>query len=128
MPKTRPKSPPEVLNCSIAGDTMVTCGSFRIGSAKFTGMGAPLMPFMKLEFDGLSTRSAPMPLLRARESLSMPMKMATIDRIMITSMATASTLMMERSGRCSKLAKMSLFMSVQISGRRVARKNPSSSG
>ncbi len=62
-------------------------------------MAAPLMPFMKLAFDGLTTRSAPMPLVRCFWSFSMPMKMATIERIMTTSMATASTLMMERSGR-----------------------------
>jgi hypothetical protein len=29
---------------------------------------------------------------------------------MITSMATASTLMMERTGRCSKFAMMSMFI------------------
>src|ERR1700722_5214910 len=40
----------------------------------------------------------------------MPMKMPTMDKIMMTSMATANTLMTERMGRWSKLAKMSLFM------------------
>jgi hypothetical protein len=38
------------------------------------------------------------------------MKMATMDKIMTTSMATASTLISERMGRCNRLAKMSLFI------------------
>jgi hypothetical protein len=38
------------------------------------------------------------------------MKMPTMDRIMMTSMATASTLMMERTGRCNRFAKISLFI------------------
>jgi hypothetical protein len=50
-------------------------------------------------FEGLTLKSAPMPLVRCFWSFSMPIKMATIERIMTTSMATASTLMMERSGR-----------------------------
>jgi hypothetical protein len=33
-----------------------------------------------------------------------------MDRIMITSMATARTLMIERTGRWSRLAKISLFI------------------
>jgi hypothetical protein len=33
-----------------------------------------------------------------------------MDRIMITSMATARTLIIERTGRCSRLAKISLFI------------------
>ncbi len=78
--------------------------------ASLTGMEAELSPLMRLAPEGSMTRSAPMPLVRWRLSLTMPMKMATMDRIMMTSMATASTLMMERRGRCSRLAKMSLFI------------------
>jgi hypothetical protein len=33
-----------------------------------------------------------------------------MDKIMTTSMATASTLISERMGRCNRLAKMSLFI------------------
>jgi hypothetical protein len=40
----------------------------------------------------------------------MPMKIPTIDRIMITSIATARMLMMDRKGRCNRLAITSLFM------------------
>jgi hypothetical protein len=74
------------------------------------GMGAPLTPLRKLVLEGRITKSAPMPLVRCLESFNMPMKMPTMDRIMTTSMATASTLMMERTGRCNRLAKMSLFI------------------
>ena len=67
-------------------------------------------PLNMLALEGNSIRSAPMPLVRCFWSFSMPIKMPTMDRIMMTSMATASTLMTERMGRRSKLAKMSLFM------------------
>src|SRR5580698_10470915 len=51
-----------------------------------------------------------MPLVRCFWSFSMPMKTPTIERIITTSRATASTLMMERIGRCRMLAITSLFM------------------
>src|ERR1035437_2723166 len=79
-------------------------------SAVRAGMGAPLTPLMNLVLEGRTTRSAPIPLVRCLVSFNMPMKMPTMDRIMTTSMATASTLMMERRGRCNRLAKMSLFI------------------
>ena len=69
-----------------------------------------------------------MPLVRCFWSFSMPMKMATIDRIMITSMATASTLIIERIGRWSRLAKMSLFMFEPGPSAHRSAAKPSSSG
>lgn len=73
-------------------------------------------PLNMLAFDGNSIRSAPIPLVRCFWLSSMPIKTAAIDKIMITSIATANTLMMERMGRRIRLAKMSLFMFERGSG------------
>src|ERR1035438_37936 len=99
-----------VTNFWLAADTMATWGSLRSTSAIFADIGAPLTPTMMLEFGGRNIRSAPMPFWRCLVSFNMPMKMPAMDRIMMTSMATASTLIMERTGLCTKLAKMSLFI------------------
>ncbi len=103
---------PAVLICMAAGATTLTWGSLASGPAKPTGMETGPTPFILLEFDPRMIRSAPMPLVRCLWSFSMPMKMPTMERIMTTSMATARMLMMERRGRWSRLAKMSLFMPV----------------
>ncbi len=81
-------------------------------------------PLNKLAFEGSSIRSAPMPLVRRSWSFSMPVKMPTIDRIIMTSMATASTLMTERKGRCSRLAKISLFIFEPDSAPEQPQKSP----
>ena len=90
---------PAVEKFVITGEATATCGRRRMASMFLIGMGAPLTPFMMLALEGRIIRSAPMPLVRCFWSFSMPMKMPTMDRIMMTSMATASTLMMERTGR-----------------------------
>ena len=55
-------------------------------------------------------RSAPMPLVRCFWSFNMPMKIPTIERIIITSIATAVMLIRDRIGRCRMLAITSLFI------------------
>ena len=101
---------PTVLNCRAAGDTTVTWGNLASGTANLMGMDTGPMPLMLLAALPRIIRSAPTPLLRALVSLRMPMKMPTMERIMMTSMATATTLMRERRGRCTRLAKISLFI------------------
>ena len=54
--------------------------------------------------------SAPMPTCRFLVSVSMPIERPTMRRIRVTSTATATMLMMVRKGRCTKLAKIILFM------------------
>src|SRR5215472_5123178 len=54
--------------------------------------------------------SAPIPTCRFLASLSMPMERPTIRRMSVTSTATATTLIMVRKGRCTRLAKIILFM------------------
>ena len=73
--------------------------------------GAPLTPISSDEPGGCTMMSAPMPTWRFLASLSMPMERPTMSRIRVTSTATATTLMMVRNGRCTRLAKIILFMS-----------------
>ena len=53
--------------------------------------------------------------------LSMPSMMAAMERIMMTSIATAKTLMRERRGRWTRLPSTSLFMLLTVYGRRLQK-------
>jgi len=70
------------------------------GLEVLAGMGAPLTPTMMLALEGASSdlRDAVGALLGVVQHA---MKMPTMDRIMTTSMATARTLMIERTGRAA---------------------------
>ena len=101
---------PMVLIWEITGETTATCGSLRRTSAILAETGAPPTAVRKLELGGWTKRSAPMPVLLARLPLTWPMKTPVMERIMMTSMATASTLMATRIGRCTRLPSTSLFI------------------
>ncbi len=70
---------------------------------------------------GWTIMSMPMPLVRVRWPLSMPSMMAAMERIMMTSMATAKALMSERRGRWTRLPTTSLFMLLPVYGRALWR-------
>jgi len=94
----------------LTGEATATCGSVRRKGASLAEMGAPLTPLKTMALLGRTIRSAPMPLFIRFWPVNWPIMMAMMVSIMMTSMATAKTLMMERRGRCSRLAKMSLFI------------------
>src|ERR1039457_3152718 len=90
--------------------TATTCGSVRSLSATFTETGAPLTPISSDEPGGCTMMSAPMPACRVLLSFSIPSMMPTIRSMSVTSTATATTLMMVRNGRCTRLARIIRFM------------------
>ena len=73
----------------MTGETTATWGSLRTTSAIFAGTGAPPTAVRKLAFGGWMTMSAPTPRVLARLPLTWPMKTPVMERIMMTSMATA---------------------------------------
>src|SRR6184192_4701788 len=101
---------PVVLSCETTGATTATCGSLRSTSATLMETGAPEICPITLEPGGCTITSAPIPRLRARASLSMPTISPTTTRISTTSTATATTLISERIGRCTRLATTILFI------------------
>src|SRR6516225_7329727 len=64
----------------------------------------------------MTTTSAPMPACRCRESLTMPSDKPTISRISVTSRPTATTLISDRTGRCTRLPTIILFIMGMFSG------------
>src|ERR1022692_1331389 len=94
----------------MTGEATVTWGSFCSTPVNCTEMGAPLTPLRNVAFPGRTVRSAPMPLFIRFCPVSCPIMMAMMVNIITTSMATAKTLMRERSGRWSRLARISLFI------------------
>jgi hypothetical protein len=54
--------------------------------------------------------SAPIPACRDFESFSIPSEKPTINRIRVTSMAMATMLIAERTGRCARLETTNLFI------------------
>src|SRR5208337_1956942 len=101
---------PAVESCVTTGATATTCGSFMILSATLMETGAPLTPISRDELGGCTMMSAPMPAWRFLLSSSMPIERPTINRISVTSTATATTLIMVRNGRCTRLARIIRFM------------------
>ena len=76
------------------------------------------MPMRLVAAPGWVIMSMPMPLWFVAEPLSMPSMMAAMERIMMTSIATAKTLMRERRGRWTRLPTTSLFMLLTVYGNR----------
>src|SRR5271165_1659180 len=101
---------PAVESWVTTGATATTCGSFMILSATLTETGAPLTPINSDELGGCTMMSAPIPACRFRLSSSMPTDKPTISRMSVTSTATATTLIMVRNGRCTRLARIIRFM------------------
>src|ERR1700679_1649259 len=60
----------------------------------------------------------PMQLVRSLKPLSLPIRMAVMERIMITSMAMARQLMSERRGRWTRLPMTNLFIELPVYGKR----------
>src|SRR5579875_2144992 len=102
---------PLVLSLAMTGEATATWGSFaRTIGAIFAGTAASLRPLKLLELGGRTMMSAPIPLVCVAAPCTWPIITATMDRIMITSMATARTLMAERTGRYRMLPRTSLFI------------------
>src|SRR5437899_1697470 len=78
---------------------------------------AGLMPMKLLVVLGRTNMSMPMPLVRSLNPLSLPIRMAVMERIMMTSMAMATQLMRERRGRWTRLPRTNLFMQVLVYGK-----------
>src|SRR6185312_601913 len=91
------------VTCITTGATAATCGRFASTSATFTETDALLNAFIIDDPGGRTNTSAPMPYWRVFESLSMPSERPTISRIMLTSIATATMLIIERMGRWARL-------------------------
>src|SRR5882762_2190413 len=94
----------------ITGATLFTWGNFSSTPPILMGMGAPVRPTMNDDPGGSTSTSAPIPAARARVSCSIPSERPTISRISVTSSATATTLISERSGRCTKFPTIMRFI------------------
>src|ERR1700721_4031800 len=77
---------------------------------------AGLMAMKLLVLLGRTNMSMPMPLVRSLKPLSLPIRMAVMERIMMTSMAMARQLMSERRGRWTRLPTTSLFIQIPVYG------------
>src|SRR6266566_2707878 len=92
-----------------AGATAWTCGISSSRWAILIGIGA-LPKAMKLDDPGgWTSTSAPTPSMRLAASCSSPCVMPTTSITMLTSMATARTLTIVRTGRCRTLATIILL-------------------
>src|ERR1700722_12698712 len=85
-------------------------------SATLMEAPAGLIPMKLLVELGRTNMSMPMPLVRSLKPLSLPIRMAVMERIMMTSMAIARQLMSERKGRWTRLPTTSLFIQLPVYG------------
>src|ERR1700738_622097 len=106
----------ELLIWTLTGAATMTCGIFARMSATLTEAPAGLMPMRLLAVLGRTSMSMPMPFWRVLKPLSLPIRMAVMERIMMTSMAMARQLMSERRGRWTRLPMTNLFMLVPVYG------------
>src|SRR4029077_11530190 len=104
------------------GATLFTWGRFFSSPPILIGMGAPVRPTMNEDPGGSTSTSAPIPAARVRVSCSIPRESPTISRISVTSSATATTLMSERSGRCTRFPTTMRFI-MSFSGELLAWTN-----
>src|SRR5580692_1805684 len=115
----------------LTGAATMTWGTLARTSATLMEAAAGLMPMKLLVVLGRTNMSMPMPLVRSLKPLSLPIRMAVMDRIMMTSMAMARQLMSERRGRWTRLPTTSLFMLYPVYGTRaesMARRDHKMSG
>src|SRR5882757_7332268 len=106
----------ELLIWILTGATTLMCGIWASTSATLMEAPAGLMPMKLLVVLGRTNMSMPMPLVRSLKPLSLPIRMAVMERIMMTSMAMARQLMRERRGRWTRLPTTNLFMLVPVYG------------
>src|ERR1700735_5508176 len=106
----------ELLIWTLTGAATTTWGIFARTSATLTEAPAGLMPMRLLAVLGRTSISMPMPFCRVLKPLSLPIRMAVMERIMMTSMAMARQLMSERRGRWTRLPTTSLFIQVLVYG------------
>src|ERR1700704_2889601 len=74
------------------------------------GIGAPVKPAINDDPGGNTSTSAPIPAVRARLSCSIPRERPTISRISVTSNPTATTLIRERNGLCTRFPTIMRFI------------------
>src|SRR5258706_2057925 len=96
--------------CVITAATLFTWGNLASMSPTLMCMGAPENAPMNEDPGGRTSTSAPIPAVRVRVSCSIPSERPTISRISVTSSATATTLISERSGRCTKFPTIMRFI------------------
>src|ERR1700722_14968631 len=106
----------ELLIWTLTGAGTTTWGILARTSATLMEAPAGLMPMRLLAVLGRTNMSMPMPFWRVLNPLSLPIRMAVMERIMMTSMAMAKTLIRERRGRWTRLPATSLFMLVPVYG------------
>src|SRR5467141_1081835 len=106
----------ELVIWILTGAATTTWGTLARTSATLMEAAAGLMPTKLLVVLGRTNMSMPMPLVRSLKPLSLPIRMAVMERIMMTSMAIARQLMRERRGRWTRLPTTNLFMQVLVYG------------
>src|ERR1700733_9970932 len=106
----------ELLIWTLTGAETTTWGILARTSATLMEAPAGLMPMRLLAELGRTNMSIPMPFWRVLKPLSLPMRMAVMERIMMTSMAMARQLMRERRGRWTRLPATNLFILVPVYG------------
>src|SRR5450755_565729 len=94
----------------ITGATLFTWGNLASTPPTLIGMGAPVRPAMNEDPGGRTKTSAPMPAVRVRPSCSIPRQSPTIRRISVTSSATATMLISERTGRRTRFPMIMRFI------------------
>src|SRR5258708_34008242 len=106
----------EVLIWILPGGRTLMWGIWGRMSALLMEAPAGLIPTKLLVVLGRTNMSMPMALVRSLKPLSLPIRMAVMERIMMTSMAMARQLMRERRGRWTRLPTTNLFMQVLVYG------------
>src|SRR5882757_1480664 len=106
----------ELVIWILTGAATTTWGILARISATLMEAAAGLMPMKLLVVLGRTNMSMPMPLVRSLKPLSLPSRMAVMERIMMTSMAMARQLMTERRGRWTRLPTTNLFMLLPVYG------------
>src|ERR1700729_4302666 len=106
----------ELLIWTLTGAETTTCRILARTSATLIDAPAGLMPMRLLAELGRTNMSMPMPFWRVLKPSSLPIRMAVMERIMMTSMAMARQLMRERRGRWTRLPTTSLFMLYPVYG------------
>src|ERR1700677_4099485 len=109
----------ELLIWTLTGAETTTWGISARTSATLMEAPAGLMPMRLLAVLGRTNMSMPMPFWRVLNPLSLPMRIAVMERIMMTSMAMARQLMSERRGRWTRLPTTNLFILVPVYGNRL---------
>ena len=103
-------SDPAVEIWVTTGATATTCGNLARMPPTLMDIGAPVSPTMYEDPGGMTITSAPIPACLCLVSFRMPSDNPTISRIRVTSRATATILIRERIGRCTRLPTIIRFI------------------